>query len=166
MFMDDSSKTAATISAVIKSMYNTAHADVDEAYKEDIVIQAIENLVVLLKEVYPRINEGKLPNMEDMLKMFTNFDLIEKMCKILEHEIENDEFAKDKYRVLLTYFKKNFYSDAPAKSNMEKYIYSVVSQLDNLLRIPGIKGILCNRYNNINFDDVLKNSEVIFITLR
>ena len=163
---DDSSKTAATISAVIKSMYNTAHADVDEAYKEDIVIQAIENLVVLLKEVYPRINEGKLPNMEDMLKMFTNFDLIEKMCKILEHEIENDEFAKDKYRVLLTYFKKNFYSDAPAKSNMEKYIYSVVSQLDNLLRIPGIKGILCNRYNNINFDDVLKNSEVIFICTR
>ncbi len=163
---EDSSKTAAVISSVIKSMYNTAHADVDEAYKEDIVIQAIENLVVLLKEVYPRMNEGRLPNMEDMLKMFTNFDLIEKMCKILEHEIENDNFAKDKYRVLLTYFKKNFYSDAPAKSTMEKYIYSVVSQLDNLLRIPGIKGILCNRYNNINFDDVLANSEIIFICTR
>ena len=163
---EDSSKTATVISSVIKSMYNTSHADVDEAYKEDIVIQAIENLVVLLKEVYPRINEGRLPNMEDMLKMFTNFDLIEKMCKILEHEIENDEFAKDKYRVLLTYFKKNFYSDAPAKPTMEKYIYSVVSQLDNLLRIPGIKGILCNRYNNINFDNVLKNSEVVFICTR
>ena len=163
---EDSSKTASTISSVIKSMYNTAHADVDEAYKEDIVMQAIENLVVLLKEVYPRMNEGKLPNMEDMLKMFTNFELIEKMCKILEHEIENDEFAKDKYRVLLTYFKKNFYSDAPAKSSMEKYIYSVISQLDNLLRIPGIKPILCNRYNNINFDDVLANSEIIFICTR
>ena len=163
---EDSSKTATVISSVIKSMYNTSHADVDEAYKEDIVIQAIENLVVLLKEVYPRINEGKLPNMEDMLKMFTNFELIEKMCKILEHEIENDEFAKDKYRVLLTYFKKNFYSNAPAKSSMEKYIYSVVSQLDNLLRIPGIKGILCNRYNNINFDDALSNSEIIFICTR
>lgn len=163
---EDSSKTATTISSVIKSMYNTAHGDLDEAYKEDIVMQAIENLVVLLKEVYPRMNEGKLPNMEDMLKMFTNFELIEKMCKILEHEIENDEFAKDKYRVLLTYFKKNFYSDAPAKSSMEKYIYSVISQLDNLLRIPGIKGILCNRYDNINFDDVLKNSEIIFICTR
>ena len=163
---EDSSKTATVISSVIKSMYNTAHADVDEAYKEDIVIQAIENLVVLLKEVYPRMNEGRLPNMNDMLKMFTNFDLIEKMCKILEREIENDEFAKDKYRVLLTYFKKNFYSDGPARASMEKYIYSVISQLDNLLRIPGIKGILCNRYNNINFDDVLKNSEVIFICTR
>ena len=163
---EDSSKTATVISSVIKSMYNTSHADVDEAYKEDIVMQAIENLVVLLKEVYPRINEGRLPNMNDMLKMFTNFDLIEKMCKILEREIENDEFAKDKYRVLLTYFKKNFYSDGPARASMEKYIYSVISQLDNLLRIPGIKGILCNRYNNINFDDVLKNSEIIFICTR
>ena len=163
---EDSSKIATVISSVIKSMYNTSHADIDEAYKEDIVIQAIENLAVLLKEVYPRMNEGKLPNMEDMLKMFTNFDLIEKMCKILEHEIENDDFAQDKYRVLLTYFKKNFYTDAPARPTMEKYIYSVVSQLDNLLRIPGIKGILCNRYNNINFDDVLKNSEVIFICTR
>ena len=163
---EDSSKTAITISSVIKSMYNTAHTDVDEAYKEDIVMQAIENLVVLLKDVYPKINEGRLPNMEDMLKMFTNFDLIEKMCRILEREIENDEFAKDKYKVLLTYFKKNFYSDAPAKSNMEKYIYSVISQLDNLLKLPGVKNILCNRYNNINFDTVLANSEVIFVCTR
>ena len=70
---DDSSKIAITISSVLKAMYNTSHSDVDEAYKEDIVMQAIENLVILLKEMYPRMNEGKLPNLEDMLKMFTNF---------------------------------------------------------------------------------------------
>mgnify|MGYP003371280242 CR=1 FL=1 len=163
---DDSSKIAITISAVIKSMYNTSHSSVDEAYKEDIAIQAIENLALLLKEVYPKMNEGKLPNMEDMLKMFSNFELIEKMCKILEHDIENDPVKKEKYQVLLTYFKKNFYSDAPAKSNMEKYIYSVVSQLDNLLRIPGIKGILCNRYDNLDFDKMLANSDVTFICTR
>ena len=52
------------------------------------------------------MNEGKLPNLEDMLKLFTNFDLIEKMCKILEHDIENDPVKKEKYAVLLTYFKK------------------------------------------------------------
>ena len=163
---DDSSKIAITISAVIKSMYNTAHSGVNEAYKEDIVMQAIENLALLLKEIYPKMNEGKLPNMEDMLKMFTNFELIEKMCEILEHDIENDPVKKEKYHVLLTYFKKNFYQDAPAKSNMEKYIYSVVSQLDNLLRIPGIKSILCNRYDNLDFDKMLANSEVTFICTR
>lgn len=162
----DSSKTALTISSVIKSMYNTAHTDIDEAYKEDISMQAIENLVVLLKEVYPKMNEGKLPNMEDMLKMFTNFELIEKMCKILEHDIENDPNKKEKFAVLLAYFKKNFYNNAPAKSTMEKYIYSIASQLDNLLRIPGIKNILCNRYSNIDFDKTLANSEVTFICTR
>ena len=159
---DDPSKIAITISAVIKAMYNTAHADVDEAYKEDIVMQAIENLAILLKEMYPRMNEGKLPNMEDMLKMFTNFDLIEKMCEILAH----DQDLKEKYSVTLAYFKKNFYSDAPGKNSIEKYIYSVISQLDNLLRIPGIKSILCNRHNNIDFDKMLSNAEVTFICTR
>ena len=159
---DDSSKIAITISSVIKSMYNTSHGDVDEAYKEDIVMQAIENLAILLKEMYPQMNEGSLPNMEDMLKMFTNFELIEKMCKILEH----NEELKEKYNVLLTYFKKNFYKDAPGKSSMEKYIYSVISQLDNLLRIPGIRNILCNRHNNMNFDKMLENAEVTFVCTR
>ncbi len=158
----DSDKVATTISTVIKTMYNTSHADVDEAYKEDIVIQAIENLVILLKEMYPRMNDGKLPNIEDMLKMFTNFDLIEKMCEILAH----DEELSKKHAVLLTYFKKNFYANAPGKSNIEKYIYSAISQLDNLLRIPGVKNIICNRTNNINFDDMLANSEVVFICTR
>lgn len=158
----DSSKVAVSISSVLKAMYNTAHDDSDEAYKEDITIQAIENLVIILKEMYPRMNEGKLPNMEDMLKMFTNFELIEKMCEIMAH----NEELKEKYSVQLAYFKKNFYKDAPGKSNIEKYIYSIVSQLDNLLRIPGVNNILCNRHNNINFDDMLSNAEVTFICTR
>lgn len=159
---DDSSKIAVTISSVIKNMYNTAHNDVDEAYKEDIVIQAIENLAIVLKEMYPRMNDGKLPNLEDMLKMFSNFELIEKMCEILAH---NDEL-KEKYNIQLTYFKKNFYQDGPGRASIEKYLYSVISQLDNLLRIPGIKGILCNRNHNINFDEMLANSDVTFVCTR
>ena len=159
---EDSSKIAISISSVIKAMYSTSHTDVDEAYKEDIVIQAIENLVIILKEMYPRMNEGKLPNMEDMLKMFTNFELIEKMCEILAH----DEELKEKYSIQLAYFKQNFYTNAPGKTNIQKYIYSVVSQLDNLLRIPGIKGILCNRHNNLNFDQMLANADVTFICTR
>ncbi len=163
---NDSSKIASTISAVLKAMYNTAHNDAKEAYKEDFVMQALENVTILLKEVYPDLNEGKLPNMDDMLKMFTNFDLIEKMCMILERKIQNDEQAQEKYQVLLTYFKKNFYNDGPGRKSMEKYIYTIVSQLDNLLRIPGIKPILCNRYENVNFDEMLVKSQVTFICTR
>lgn len=159
---EDSSKIAISISSVMKAMYNTSHSDVDEAYKEDIAMQAIENLTILLKEMYPRMNEGKLPNMEDMLKMFTNFELVEKMCEILAH----DEELKEKYSIQLAYFKKNFYTNAPGKSNIEKYLSAVTSQLDNLLRIPGIKGILCNRTNNLNFDEMLANADVTFICTR
>ena len=159
---EESSKIAISISSVMKAMYNTSHSDVDEAYKEDISMQAIENLAILLKEMYPRMNEGKLPNMEDMLKMFTNFELVEKMCEILAH----DEELKEKYSIQLAYFKKNFYTNAPGKSNIEKYLSTVTSQLDNLLRIPGIKGILCNRTNNLNFDEMLANADVTFICTR
>lgn len=159
---EDSSKIAISISSVMKAMYNTSHSDVDEAYKEDIAMQAIENLAILLKEMYPRMNEGKLPNMEDMLKMFTNFELVEKMCEILAH----DEELKEKYSIQLAYFKKNFYTNAPGKSNIEKYLSAVTSQLDNLLRIPGIRGILCNRNNNLNFDEMLANADVTFICTR
>lgn len=100
--------------------------------------------------------------MEDMLKMFSNFELIEKMCEILA----NDEKLKEKYSIQLAYFRKNFYHDSPGKSNIEKYTYSIVSQLDNLLRIPGIKSILCNRNENLNFDKMLSDADITFICTR
>ncbi|MBR2070010.1 MAG: hypothetical protein IJ981_01150, partial [Clostridia bacterium] len=36
--------------------------------RESVIIQAIENVAILLKEMYPRMHEGLLPNLEDMLK--------------------------------------------------------------------------------------------------
>ena len=84
------------------------------------------------------------------------------MCEIMAH----DDELREKYEVQLAYFKKNYYHDAPGKSNTEKYIYTVVSQLDNLLRIPGVKSILCNRHQNIDFDKQLKNGDVTFICTR
>ena len=159
---DDPNKIAITISAALKSMYTNSHIELEDVYREDIVIQAIENISILLKEMYPRMNQGSLPNLEDMLKMFTNFDLIEKMCKIME----TDQDLKKKYSVQLAYFKKNFYSDGTAKEMTEKYIYSAISQLDNLLRIPGVKPILCNRYENLNVEKMLSNGEITFICTR
>lgn len=159
---DDASKIAVTISSSLKAMYNDTHSDIEEAYREDVTIQAIENLAVLLKEMYPRINNGLLPNLEDMLKMLTNFDLVEKMCEILAH----DEELKDKYSIQLSYFKKNFYKSGSGRNNTEKYVYSAITQLDNLLRLPGVKSILCNRYNNIDFDKSLAYGDISFICTR
>jgi hypothetical protein len=159
---DDPNKIAVTITSVLKAMFLVTHDDPEEAYRGDISIQAIENTAILLKEMYPRMNEGSLPNMEDLLKLLTNFELIEKMCEIMA----NDEELKQKYSVQLTYFKKYFYKNAPGKEEIEKYIYTAVSQLDNLLRIPGIKPILCNRHNNINFDKSLAEGKMTFICTR
>jgi len=159
---DDPSKIAITISSALKSMYSFSHNNTEEAYREDLSIQAIENVSILLKEMYPKMNEGSLPNMEDLLKMLTNFELVEKMCEILAL----DEKLKEKYAFQISYFKKNFYKNSSGKENTEKYIFSVVSQLDNLLRMPGVKSILCNRHENINFDEALSDGKITFICTR
>lgn len=159
---DDPSKIAVTISSVIKGMYNDAHEELEEAYREDVTIQAIENLSILLKEMYPRLNDGALPNLEDLLKMLTNFDLVEKMCEILK----TDEELAEKYSIQLSYFKNNFYKDGKGRDETQNFVYSAITQLDNLLRIPGIKSVLCNRHNNLNFDEALKNGEITFVCTR
>ncbi len=159
---DDANKIAITISSVLKSMFNISSDEYEETYRESVVIQAIENVAILLKEMYPRMNDGLLPNLEDMLKMFSNFDLVEKMCEILAH----DEKLKEKYSIQLSYFKKNFYKNGSGKQSTEKYIDLVISQLDKLLRLPGIKSILCNRNNNLNFDNMLKDGNITFVCTR
>lgn len=159
---DNPTKIAVTISSALKAMYQNTHSDIEEVYREDVALQAIENVSILLKEMYPRMNEGALPNMEDMLKMFTNFDLVEKMCKILEH----DEELAEQYSIQLAYFKKHFYKDGSARHDTEKYIYSAVTQLDNLLRLPGVKSILCNRYQNLDFDKMLSEGNITFVCTR
>ena len=159
---DDVNQIAITISSVLKGMYINTHPEIEEAYREDFIVQAIENITIMLKEMYPRLNGGSLPNLEDMLKMLTNFDLVQKMCEVMS----SDEELAQKYAIQLTYFKKNFYKNSIGRADTEKYIYLAATQLDNLLRISGVKSILCNRYNNINFDEALKNGEVTLVCTR
>lgn len=159
---DDPNKIAITISAALKAMYVNAHPEIEDTYREEYIIQAVENLAIMLKEMYPRLNGGNLPNLEDMLKMLTNYSIVEKMCEIMSKEPE----LAEKYASQITYFKRNFYENAPGKTLTEQYLYLAVSQLDNLLRLPGVKTILCNRHNNIDFDKALANGEVTFVCTR
>ena len=159
---DDPNKIAITISAALKAMYVNAHPEIEDTYREEYIIQAVENLAIMLKEMYPRLNGGNLPNLDDMLKMLTNYSIVEKMCEIMCQDPELTE----KYSNQITYFKRNFYENAPGKAITEQYLYLAVSQLDNLLRLPGVKTILCNRHNNIDFDKALANGEVTFVCTR
>ena len=159
---DDVNQIAITISSVLKGMYVNTHPEIAEAYREDFIIQAIENITIMLKEMYPRLNGGDIPNLEDMLKMLTNFDLVQKMCEVMN----SDEELAQKYAMQIAYFKKNFYPNSIGRADTEKYIYLAATQLDNLLRLPGVHSILCNRHNNINFDQALRDGEVTLVCTR
>ena len=159
---DDPSLTAVAISTVLKGMYNSTHLDDEETFRANTAMQAIENLSILLKVMYPRLHNGDLPNLEDMLKMLNDFDLVEDMCKQME---EIPELAEE-YYLQLGYFKKNFYRNSDMRSDTEHFVYSAITQLDNLLRINNVRNILCNRTNNINFDNMLENGDITFVCTR
>lgn len=159
---EDPTKTAIAISSVLKSMYFTTHTDIEQAFRENVAAQAIENLAILLKEMYPRLNDGDLPNLQDVLDMLTDFDLAEELCRKMEY----DEELSIKYRTLIAYFKKNFYHTGVNRPDTEKFVYAATTQLDNLLRIEGVRDILCNRHNNLDFDQALANGQVTFVCTR
>ena len=161
---EDPIKTAIAISSILKRMYTTEnhHSGHDEAYMDNVVTQAIENLVLLLKEVYPRVNDGLLPNLEDLLDLLNNFDLIEEMAEKMK---EFPDLA-EQYKIHLGYFKKTFYKDAHNRNETEKYLQASAAQLENLLRYPGIRTILCNRTNNLNYDKALANGDITLVCTR
>ena len=162
---DDVNKITLTVSTVLKELYIHNYTDKSESiqtYREDSAMQAIENLTILLKVAYPKLHQGALPNLEDMLKLLSNFDLVEKFCKILE----SDEELAEEYAVLLSYFRRNFYKEAKNRSETENNVSYLTTQLDSLLRLPGVKPIICNRTNNINFDNMLKDSDITFVCTR
>ncbi len=159
---EDPTKIAVVISATLQGIISEEADEMKDLYREEISLQIIENLAILLKVMYPRMNDGALPNMEDLLTLLSNFELVEKMCKILS----KDEELAAQYQMQLAYFKRAFYADAKGKSETETNAYYIASRLENLLRAPTIRNILCNRHNNINFDNALKNGEITFICTR
>lgn len=159
---EDPVRIALIISSVLKEMYTRSGADLEESYRQNASLQAVENICILLKEMYPRLHGGNLPTLEDMLNMFNDFTLVENMCK----QLAADEELAKKYNIQLGYFKKNFYANGINRSETEKSIQPASSQLDVLLRVPGVKNILCNRTNNLNYDKVLENGEVTLVCTR
>ena len=159
---DDPIQTSVAISTVLKGLYATSTPDLELAYRENIASQAIENLAILLKIMYPKLHDGEIPNLEDMMDMLNDFNLIETMCE----EMKKDEELRKEYKIMLAYFKKNFYENSPGRKDIEKFISGATSQLDSLLRHPGVRSILCRRNNNINFEQALANGEITLVCTR
>ena len=165
----DPAKIAAIISTVLKAM-NEADGGKDDTFFQSVAQQAFENLAILLKLIYPRMHNGQLPNLEDMLAILNNFDIAEEMCEVLK---KDTQLAED-YKSLVGYFEKNFYkppvnihgyeissTHGSGRRKTEEVVYGAITQLDNFLRNPGVKRVLCSRNNNIDFDQALERGEII-----
>lgn len=166
----DPAKVAAIISTVLKGMYEADGGGGDNIFFASVSQQAFENLAILLKLVYPKVHDGEIPTLEDMLDILNNFDKAEELCEILK---KDPELAED-YKSLIGYFEKNFYKPpvnihgyeiastyGSGRKETEKFVYGAITQLDNFLRNPGIKRVLCSRNNNIDLDTALQNGEII-----
>ena len=166
----DPAKIASIISVVLKGMYESENASSNNVFFANVTQQAFENLAILLKLVYPRMHNGELPSLEDMLDILNNFDLAEEMTEVLK---KDPELAND-YKSLIGYFEKNFYKPpvnihgyeiastyGSGRKETEKFVYGAITQLDNFLRNPGIKRVLCSKNNNINLDKALEEGQII-----
>ena len=159
-------KTSIAISSILKKLYSSMEtknlSSHEEAFMENIVTQAIENLVLLLKETYPRINNGLLPTLEDLLELMSDFDKVEMLAEQMK---EFPELA-EQYKIQLLYFKKTFYKTATGREETARFLQGSASQIENLLRYPGLRTILCNRTNNLNYDHALANGDVTLVCTR
>ena len=162
----DPIKASIIISAIIKRLAQAQDSkdnlvSVDKAFSYNVITQAIENLVILLKIMYPIANNGELPTLENLLDLMCNFSEVEALSKKLK---EDPELSK-KYSIQITYFEKNFYKRSINKT-LKTQLNTVTAIIENLLRNPGVKQILCNKTNNINYDEALENGDIIFVCTR
>lgn len=157
-------KAAGVFSYVLKAMYQGTLDNIDKVNLENDAIEALENTCTLLKASYPIIYKDRdyLPTLEDVLKLFKNMDAVEDLCKKLE---AMPEIAED-YSMTIQYFRKHFYEGSPRRLETEKALQYASSIFEKLLRYPGVKNIICNRNNNINYEKVLEEGEIVFLCTR
>lgn len=168
--LEDPAQVAVIISTVLKGMYEADNGGESNIFFAQVTQQAIENLTILLKVMHPRMHNGEMPTLEDMLKMFYDFNIVEQTCE----EMKKDPVLFEEYKVLIGYFERNFYKPpvningfeipgvvGSGRKDTERFIYGAITQLDNLLRHPGVKNVICKRENNIKFDEALERGEII-----
>lgn len=169
--IEDPNKVASIIADVLKSMYeDQGGGSPGDPFFTQVTLDAFQNLGILLKEMYPRLNNGEMASLEDMLELLYNFDRVEEMTE----EMKKVPELEQKYRLLINYFEKNFYKPAlningyeipgtkgSGRKDTEKYLYGAITQLNNLVRNPGLKKALCGKTNILQFDKALENGSII-----
>ena len=169
--ISDAAKVASIIADVLKSMYeNQGGGAPGDPFFTQVTLDAFQNLAILLKEMYPILNDGEMASLEDMLELLYNFDKVEEMTE----EMKKIPELAEKYKLLIKYFEKNFYKPSlningyeipgtkgSGRKDTERFLYGAITQLNNLIRHPGLKKALCGKNNILEFDKALENGSVI-----
>ena len=167
----EAAKCASIIADVLNSMYeSTGDSKPSDPFFTQVTLDAFQNLAILLKEMYPRLHSGEIASLEDMLQLLYNFDQVEAMTEELKKVPELEQ----KYRLLIAYFEKNFYKPSlningyeipgtrgSGRKETEKFLYGAITQLNNLIRNPGLKRALCGKNNILDFDAALAKGQII-----
>lgn len=167
----DPAKVASIVADVLNAMYeSTGGGKAGDPFFTQVTIDAFQNLSILLKEMYPILHNGEIASLEDMLELLYNFDAVEEMTE----EMKKIPELEQKYKLLIRYFEKNFYKPAlningfeipgtrgSGRKDTEKFLYGAITQLNNLIRHPGLKAALCGKKNLIDFDKAFEDGSVI-----
>lgn len=167
----EAAKVASIIADVLKSMYeNEGGGAPGDPFFTQVTLDAFQNLAILLKEMYPVLNNGNIASLEDMLELLYNFDRVEEMTE----QMKKIPALEQKYRLLIAYFEKNFYKPSlningfeipgtrgSGRKDTERFLYGAITQLNNLLRHPGLKKALCGKVNILDFDKALEDGSVV-----
>lgn len=165
----DPAKVASIVADVLMAMYGSESKNNDPFFTQ-VTIDAFQNLSILLKEMYPILHNGEIASLEDMLELLYNFDAVEEMTE----EMKKIPELEQKYKLLIRYFEKNFYKPSlningyeipgtkgSGRKDTEKFLYGAITQLNNLVRNPGLKAALCGKKNIIDFDKALAEGSII-----
>ena len=166
---DDPVQIAITISSLLKRMYTlevSGEGDTmitESSYTKNISGQAVENLSIILKVVYPELHGGDIPSLEDLLDILNDHQAL---MPYLEYLRKNEELAK-KYKYQITYVLKNFINPTQKEQEeLTKHLMPTIAQIDSLLRYPGVKSIVCNKEQNLDYNKVLQNGDLVFCCTR
>ena len=166
----DPAKVASIVADVLMAMYGSDSKGSSDPFFTQVTMDAFQNLAILLKEMYPILHNGEIASLEDMLELLYNFDAVEEMTE----EMKKVPELEQKHKMVIKYFEKNFYKPSlningyeipgtrgSGRKDTEKFLYGAITQLNNLIRHPGLKAALCGKKNIIDFDKALADGSII-----
>ena len=173
-------KAGDIISSILVAMEQTSAKDKGgNPYFTNASIRAIRNVIILLKVMYPRLNNGDNPVLTDALDILNNFDTVVPYVK----EMKKDNKLKVRWKTVIDYFETSFFAPVldekgkPITSGKDSHlgrnraktqeaISGLVNQLDNFLGREEIRYIMCDRKEGLNLSEVLERGECIAVSTR